>query len=272
MPILRKILDTVVYSNLFIAFAVACFTLQTAIFFPEHGAIIEELSVLNFIATFMLYNLQRLFYASRENLDEKYNWYPRNRRLLFTGMALFLISFSDRLLDFFIQHPDYFFIYCLLTALSLLYFLPPVQLKKYGLLKPFIIAFVFVACAVLLPLYKTLSWELITYAAGQFCFIAGLCVLFDIKDLEHDRALGLKTLPIRVGIKKTKYLCILLLLLYTASAGVSSQQSVLLGYLGISVINTLLILLVKPLRTAYFYFYLLDGLIVAQYVTLQYLR
>ena len=145
-------------------------------------------------------------------------------------------------------------------------------MKKYGLLKPFIIAFVFVACAVLLPLYKTPGGELITYAAGQFCFIAALCVLFDIKDLEHDQALGLKTLPTWLGIKKTKLLCILLLLLYAGSAWLSSQRNVLPVYLCISVINSLLILRVSPLRTAYFYFYLIDGLIVAQYITLQYLR
>lgn len=268
---IKKILDFVVYSNLFISFAVACFTLQTALFFPKYTGVIEELSILNFITTFLLYNLQRLFYASHENLNEKYNWYLRNRRVLFTGMVLLPMSFSDRLLDFFMQHPDYFFIYFFLAALSLLYFLPPLQLRRYGLFKPFIIAFVFVATSILLPLYRGLNWELFIYAVGQFCFIAALCVLFDVKDLQHDRSLNLKTLPIMLGLKKTKYFCSALIGLYIVTAMLNSQNMTITGYACVSILSFLLIVFLKTERNPYYYFYLVDGLILLQYVILQYL-
>jgi 4-hydroxybenzoate polyprenyltransferase len=267
---LKRILDFIIYSNLFIAAGVACFTLQTALFFPEYNGIIEEFSILNFITTFILYNLQRLYYASKENLDEKYSWYVRNRRLIFTMMILLLMCFFSRILDFFLQHPDYFFIYFLLGLLSVFYFLPPLQLRKYGSLKPFIIAFVFVASSVILPLYKAVNLSLLLYAFGQFSFIAALCLLFDVKDYTHDQRLNVKTFPVKFSVQKTKYLCSFLILMYLSSVLVNVQQTVISAYFIIAALSVSLILLVNPIRNAYYYFYLVDGLILLQYFLIQF--
>lgn len=267
---LKKLLDFIIYSNFFIAAGVACFTLQTALFFPAHTSIIEEFSILNFIATFILYNLQRLYYASKENLNHKYNWYIENRRLMFTLMVLLLMCFFTRLLDFFLQHSDYFFIYLFLAALSLFYFLPPLQLRRYGILKPFIISLVFVGTSVILPINKVLNAEVLLYALGQFCFITALCVLFDVKDAMHDQSIHTLTFPIKYGLKNTKWLIIFLCTIYLLCMMTFSSQSLLNAYLIIAGACALLTILVKPNRKAYFYFYLVDGLILLQYFLLQF--
>ena len=267
----KKILDFIIYSNLFIAAGVACFTLQTALIFPIHTQRIEEFSILNFITTFVLYNLQRLYYASHENVNAKYNWYTANRRLIFTLMVLLVMCFFARLLDFFLQHPDYFLGYLLLAVLSVFYFLPPLQLRKYGVLKPFIIAFVFVCTAILLPLYNELTPELWIYATGQFCFIAALCLLFDVKDLQNDLEIRLLSFPVKFGLTSTKYLTLFFLALYAGSAVFTNNLTVVLSYLAVIIPGFLFTLFLKPDRHVYFYFFLIDGLILLQYFVLQYL-
>lgn len=265
----KKILDFIIYSNLFISAAVACFTLQTALFFPARTALLEEFAVLNFISTFILYNLQRLYYASHENLDGKYRWYIRNRRLIFTGMVLLIMCFFSRLFDFFMRYPDYLLAYFVLAILSIFYFLPPVQLRKYGFLKPFIIAFVFVGSSILVPLYSQLSLQHFFYATGQFCFIAVLCILFDIKDLGHDKNLGLATFPARFGLKRTKYFCAALLIFYTGSSVFFYSADVVICFCIVAGISLSACLLSGKRRSAYFYFFLVDGLILFQYFLLQ---
>lgn len=266
---LRKTADFLIYSNLVIASAVACFTLQTALFFPESTSLQEEFSVLNFISTFVLYNLQRLYYASHENTEDRYNWYNRNRRLIFTLIVLLLISFANHLYYFFTSHPDYLIAYAILALLSVFYFLPPLRLRRYGVLKPFIIALVFAGAGILLPLYSTISTGLLIYALGQFCFIAGLCLLFDIKDKEHDTVLGLATLPVKYGIKITKWIC-LLLFLAPALVSLFYFSEFLVAELCVSGVSSLFCLLAGRRMHTYFYYFLVDGLILAQYFLIQF--
>lgn len=260
---LKKILDFIVYSNLFIAAGVACFTLQTAVLFPAFNPVLEAFAVLNFITTFILYNLQRLYYASHENLENKYSWYTRNRHLIFTLMILLLMCFFTRLLNFFLGHTDYLIAYLILGILSIFYFSPPLQLRKYGMLKPFIIALVFVSTSILVPLYRELNPSVLIYSFGQFCFIAALCVLFDVKDMKHDRRLNLATIPVQLGLKKTKWVNVVLVVLYLFTAFINQQF--ILTYFIIAAITLLLTFLLKPGRHIYFYFFMVDGLILVQY-------
>lgn len=264
---IRKTAHFLIYSNLIISAAVACFTLQTALFFPEHAAILQEFSVLNFISTFVLYNLQRLYYASHENSEGRYNWYNANRRLIFTLIVLLMISFAGRVCYFFLSHPDFLIVYALLTLLSIFYFLPPLRLRRHGVLKPFIIAFVFISTGILLPLYQTIQSTTLLYASGQFCFIAGLCLLFDIKDIRHDTLLALPTLPVRYGVRTTKQICSLLFL---APAAITLFFFPQFLYVELCLSGLcLLVCLMAEGRKPWFYYLLVDGLILAQYFLLQ---
>lgn len=265
-PIIR-LANFIIYSNAFISAGAACFTLHTALLFPEHASILREFSVLNFITTFVLYNLQRLYFSAQQDTGGKYNWYNRHRRLVFTLILLLLISYSSHLFDFFSRHPHFLIGYTLLALLGLLYFLPPLSLRKFGMLKPFLIAFVFVGTGILLPLLDQLTGEVLLHAFSQFLFIAALCVLFDVKDADHDRSLGLRTMPVILGVTKARTLCILLLTGFVATGSPGSTAAFACNLTVASTAIVFCFLTGKP-RSPYFYFLLVDGLIPLQFLLL----
>ena len=265
---LKKILDFIVYSNLFIALCVAFATLQTALVFSNNSERIYSFILPNFIATFVLYNLQRLYYAAKQPNNAKYNWYNKNRRLIFTLIILAMFCSFNYLWDFFIENIDCLVAYSILTLLSLFYFLPPIQLRKYGLLKPFIISSVFICTTNLLPLLYNLNMAVWLYAFGQFCFITALCILFDIRDVEHDKKSNFITLPIKFGLTKAKYISIFLLLVYLASAICSLQAPYFTTAIITASVAVLLTVIAKPSRHNYFYVFLVDGCIIFQFILL----
>ena len=206
---MKKILDFIIYSNLFIALCCSAITLQTFLFFNTLNSIYEYV-IINFIATFILYNLQRLYYSAKDDTNPKYLWYVKNRRLLFTIIVLILLLSFNFLWEFFITNISHLVIYSSLSIISVLYFLPPIQLKKYGVLKPFLISLVFITIAILIPLNFKITQQVIIYTLAQFFFISGLCVLFDIRDVENDKLNKINTIPLLLSLNKTKIIAVIL--------------------------------------------------------------
>jgi len=265
---LKKILDFIVYSNFFISLCIAFATLQTALLFSNNSEHIFSFILPNFIATFTLYNLQRLYYSAKQPNNAKYNWYNKNRRLIFTLIALSVFCSFNLLWDFFFENKKTLLAYGFLSLLSIFYFLPPIQLRKYGLLKPFIIAFVFSSVSIILPNLSKLNDVLLIYTAGQFCFIAALCVLFDIRDFAYDKESEFITLPIKYGVRKAKYTAVFLLMVYLASAILISQTNYLLVAILTSGISLTLTIIASPSKHNYFYTLLVDGCIIVQCLVL----
>ena len=269
---LKKFLDFIVYSNFFIAVCIALFTLQTAIVFPHQSDQILLFIPLNFIATFTLYNLQRLYFSAQLKNDSKYTWYTKNRRLIFTLIILTISCSFNFLVTFFLQNVTSLIVYGCLGVLSIFYFLPPLQLRKYGLLKPFIITFVIICTSVILPLATTFNKVTLIYAVNQFFFIAALCICFDIRDVEIDALGNQKTIPIKFGITNTKYLVVALLLFYLATGFFVPNTYFPTTAIFVTVLSILLTIFAKPKRHYYFYLLLVDGAIIVQCLLLLFLN
>ena len=108
-------------------------------------------------------------------------------------------------------------LYCCLIGLgSFLYYFdtkkyPFLNLRSYGLLKPFVIGCIWAGVGVYAPfLYLKLSQQHymgITHLSILFVsnalFISVIAVLFDIKDFESDANKQMKTLVVRMGLTKT---------------------------------------------------------------------
>lgn len=262
---MKKVLDFIVYSNLFIAVCCALFTLQTTLIFKETNAIIFNYTLINFIATFCLYNFQRLYYSATQSKTTKYDWYIKNRRLVFTLIVLLVVSSFNFLWEFFVENKTHLIVYSLLSITSLLYFLPPIQLKKYGMFKPFIISAIFVVIAILIPLNFKMTQQVVFYSFAQLFFIAALCVLFDIRDLEADKEKNIHTLPVLLGIKKTKVIAVTLLCFYLVFSILLHNKEFALASLFIFFISVAIALFTNYTRHNFFYLLIVDGLIVVQF-------
>jgi 4-hydroxybenzoate polyprenyltransferase len=263
---LKKILDFIIYSNLFISVCVAFFTLQTALIFPEHSDRILEFVLPNFIATFILYNLQRLYFGAKQPNNLKYSWHNKNRRLVFTLILLEIICCFAPVWLLLSENLNSLIGYSCLSILSIFYFLPPLNLRKYGLLKPFTIAFVFCCISIILPLLPTFDLKILIYVIGQFSFIAALAMLFDIRDVDNDTETKLMTTPIKYGVRNSKYITVGLLMIYFASSFFIKQTNFLIVSGIVLGVSLLLTFLSQPSKHNYFYLFLVDGLIILQCV------
>ena len=265
------IVDFFVYSNLLISIAAFLFTVQTALHFRYSGAASAFFAITNFVSTFTLYNLQRIYQSTQLVNDQRLQWYRNNRRLLFTCILVFMSLYYLVFKANYIVFWDGLLLYIPAAVLSLIYFLPPFTLRRLPFFKIFFIGFVWAASGIIIPLmyeeyrfsYEHLGKEELAYMAAQLLFIAAICIPFDIRDIESDRKHTIKTLAVTHGLSKTKTIGIILLLIYMSLAQNSIQLFI---YVLTGVPGIILILYSATHRHRYYYSVLVDGLIICQFV------
>jgi hypothetical protein len=152
-------------------------------------------------------------------------WYYNNRGLIKKNQYLLISLCTIIVLDFLIRYYNRFLIVTSLqlAALTVTSFIAlsyygitigslRINSRKTGLLKPFVIGFVWATEVTFIPLvwyqverntpYNFTSingWFFIK----NFMYISLLAILFDIKDYEADHNRKLKTFVVRVGLRKT---------------------------------------------------------------------
>lgn len=237
-----------------------------------------------FVATLAIYNFSILLSKPgkpEESPQRRVRWYFSHYRLMVTltvvpilalAPLFFLVSISARILLIF------------LALLSFAYGLPLFSLgeKKFGLrnipgLKLLLITLVWTMSCVLLPILEAQARHLTTITlhdttlliARQFLFIAALAIPFDIRDIFEDKQFGLKTIAVAWGEKNAYLFCLLLLGGYTLLLYLSGTEKFNIDFWALSVSAVLtgwLIFKSKWERNEYYYFFLLDGVLVMQYL------
>jgi hypothetical protein len=170
--------DALTYSNTFISICFFCFTLQSGLHTTVLIKDIISMAFINAVATFILYNLQRLYHSAQAQTDARSKWFQKNRRVLFTIILLLLISIAGRVLNLFTTYPFVFWLYVFLSGISLCYFLPPFSFRKIGLLKPFYIGWIYVMSGGYLVFAMSnfsLNTEQILYLISQWLWVAAIC-------------------------------------------------------------------------------------------------
>tara|TARA_R110002111_G_scaffold69471_5_gene112466 strand:+ start:3076 stop:3912 length:837 start_codon:yes stop_codon:yes gene_type:complete len=90
------------------------------------------------------------------------------------------------------------------------------NLRQIGGLKVYVIALVWAFTSVYLPVVNeavSIDADVIILGLQRFCYVLVLMLPFEIRDLNYD-SLKLATIPQKIGIKKTKIIGVLLLLLF----------------------------------------------------------
>jgi len=213
MSILKRVFEFYIHSNIHVSIAVFSLTKITLL---EFGIYENTIPLFVLFATVVSYNFIR-FYRIDEIHHLAADWIRSNRTglilLLFIGLfiltiLLFRIKFEDLLL---------------LTPflLATLFYVIPFSRKKINLrsiasLKLFLIAFTWAGITVLFPLahhdinFSNHIWVLFIQ---RFLIIIGITIPFDIRDVNIDTP-EIKTLPQTIGIKNSKYVGSIALLLF----------------------------------------------------------
>lgn len=278
--IAKSLLDFIGYSNLFLALAVFCSTIQGGFIFKHASEPSVAFSVLNFMAAFFLYNLQRIYQSTLPTTDPRLLWYRKNKKWIFTIAILLAIAFAEPLWMVAMDYREGIYIYCLCALLSLFYFLPPLNLRRFAGVKQFYIALIWVLVCIVIPFmfdessffgFQFFGKDEWLYIISQFCFIAALCIPFDIRDMKKDMEEGTRSLPVILGVNQSKFIAMFLMVIYFVLAFFIEKKN-LLEVRGIILLVTLVaIYFSEPKRHRYYCIYFVEGIIVLQTVLLAYL-
>ena len=122
--------------------------------------------------------------------------------------------------------------------------------------KIYVIALVWAGVAVLLPLFQTgetVSWDAGILLTQLFLFVIVITLPFDIRDVKYD-ATSIATIPLKIGVKKTKIVGVLLLILFLLLEALKDKitSDTLVSLLVISILSGLLLLISSEKQSKYY--------------------
>jgi 4-hydroxybenzoate polyprenyltransferase len=153
--------------------------------------------------------------------------------------------------------------------------------RRFGLrsipgAKLFIIAGVWACSCVWLPImelktegFMVSGTDALLLISKRFLFILAITLPFDIRDLYQDRIFGLKTIPVLIGETNALRLCQALLFVYLLLLYIF-VENINTGILALTMtvfLTSFLIFNTKIKKSEYYYFFLLDGTLLLQFVT-----
>lgn len=168
------------------------------------------------------------------------------------------------------------FILCLFYKLPILGIkYKRITIRQITFLKVFVISSIWVISTVYLP-YNEYGKNIEILKLGiimgmQLLFIAAIALTFDIRDIREDSRNKLNTIPVRIGEKNTKSLCYLFLFCFFLLAFYQQEN---MNYRLIEpalitvAVTMILVYYSGSSRNKYFYFLLLDGMCLFQYLVI----
>jgi len=193
--VLRKIVDFIVFSSLYVALCAVLLIWQTSQLLLDMSPQ-GRLLGFAFFATVCSYNFHWYLTPRSVNPSRRVQWTHHHRVIHF---VLYLVGALGAAVYFFYLRP---FIVALLPAilLTFLYSAPKLPqkifrgLRRLAIGKTFYLAFVWVYVTTVLPIIIAgAHWHpsFIIFTASRFFFIYACCLIFDYRDREDDRAQGI---------------------------------------------------------------------------------
>jgi 4-hydroxybenzoate polyprenyltransferase len=210
---LQVMVEYLVYSSVYLAFAAGAMVFISSILHQVTFSLI--VSALGMLITYSIYNLNRKTDESEDavNHAHRYAFTKKYEKILYlSGIGAYLLAL--------VLSGFYGILVILVSSIPLLtgliYSTPILpqgfryrRLKEIPVLKSLLVAIAWALPPALLPVYISgASPDLVTLAVILFFFSLVFIntVLFDIRDLEGDRAAGVRTIPVLLGIPRTKTL------------------------------------------------------------------
>ncbi|MGK2861273.1 MAG: UbiA family prenyltransferase [Chitinophagaceae bacterium] len=269
MSFAKKNFQFFIYSNLFIALCAVAMVFQTCQFLLNNKPGIYFTGFV-FFASICSYSFHwYLTPTDSEIKSPRIQWLSRNKNVhfsfFFIGLAGVVIS-GFYLLD----HLPWLLLAAFITFL---YSAPKIPLRffrglrKYALAKTLFLALAWMYVTTILPLQiSEQSWrnDFFLFAGSRFFLIYAICILFDFRDREYDRSIGIRSLITWLPEKQINRLFLITIFLFVlftlglTSSGQSSFQIFLLLIPGLIVAG--LYNHAKKNNSDMLYYFILDGL------------
>lgn len=262
------VVKTLVYANVFIALcALAQVLLTYSIFSIPFNFANNSYLLFILLSTYLQYNVQRGYMINATNVQsERSQWLLKHKKVL-----LFSVGATLLVVLFLCNNLSWTSIGIMIGAevVSTLYYIPPFNFRKHGYFKPFLISSVWVISCALVPLIENnlLTFHSAWFVASQFFFISVLCLLFDIKDVEHDYMSGVNTYANKFGVNNTKIICVCAVIIaFTCFYKFSNDTDFLIRSIILRVIVLSTLLFTNDKRHSFYYYLWVDGLMIIQAV------
>jgi len=264
LPFIRFLL----YSNIYIALAALSLSLQTILLL--NGAL--SLFLLGEIfsaslAVYVLHSLVSLYKLRNTPLNERFSQIFRQKRSIF--ILFVLAAIASGVLFFYLEHRTK--IALVIAALPTFAYVVPLlrgkRLRDFSYLKVFLVAGVWAFVTVVLPwLEMGLSFRPLLAALflERAIFIFAIALPFDIRDIEIERMLAVKTIQAQIGIQKTIYLSCSLLFIWALLVYFIYPMPIALAFTVLALLSALLVIVCRKAQPDYHYTAFLDGTILLQ--------
>lgn len=249
---------------------------------------------LAFSCTLVYYtNASLMVEFSIHSSNERSQWYAQHKKLMLSTQYIFFVIIVLSLTYFALKHFQQLKFLSASEWIELLIF-PTVSFFYYGIetkifgrlnlrtigwLKPIVIGFVWAGLTTIYPVLYDCIEKGQPYSIGllgsflflkNFIFITLLGILFDIKDYAMDYNAQLKTIVIKLGLRKTLFFLIIPLCLIGLTSFYFYAYSQHLSLIRV-LINTIPFLLIMAVtyslssrRSIFFYLVIIDGLMLVK--------
>ena len=259
MRFLKRVLQFYVYSNIHVALSGFAITLITLIHFKLP---FNLLPVLVALAIIISYNFIRYYEIKTNKIAWFKRWFHKNKKLIFilsvlALLASFVIVFVEgvKLKSFLVIFP--------FTFITIFYVIPlkknkqfEVSFRNFPSLKIFSIAIAWAGITVFLPLTEAnfaFNENVWIEFLQRIFFIIAITLPFDIRDVISDPK-NLKTLPQVFGVKKSKIIGVISLLIFVFLEVLKTEFSLInFGVIVlISIISGLFLIFSTPEKSRYY--------------------
>lgn len=217
MYLKKHLLDFYINSSIHVALSVCamvvitCFDFQLPLDWNLLGFVFfASVTAYNFVKYFGIAKFHHRRLATWLKVIQVFSFF------CFLGLCVFTLKMPWETLE-------YIAIFGVITFFYAIPFLPKrffvdsrQNLRSIGGLKVYIIALVWSGITVFLPLLhagRTLSFDMYVEGLQRFLIVIALMLPFEIHDLQYD-SIKLATIPQQIGVKRTKLLGVLLLLVF----------------------------------------------------------
>ena len=267
--IVKKGFDFFVFSSLFIALCAVLMVYQTCLLFSLPFSF--SLAGFVFSGSVCSYNFHWYLTPPQvEKATEKEAWNISNKKIhfvLFVGGLIGSAVFTFLLID-------HWFWLAVTAFVTFLYSAPKIPLPVFAYLrriaigKTIFLAFAWMHVTTLLPIVmtlKNLSSHHIWFVLNRFFYIYAICILFDYRDVEEDRRIGIRSLITYLNEKGIDSLFWGSIFIVIITLGL------LLNFFSLAEIVALLVPLIilsllyypsKKNTSDYMYYFILDGLMM----------
>ncbi|GGK83733.1 UbiA family prenyltransferase [Rufibacter glacialis] len=270
------ILNFILYSNVFISLCAMALVWET--YLLTGIPISLRLGGIVFFATLFVYNADSLLpYKFNQELapSPRTKWIQENR-LELTFMAVGSAMCAIFLYWTAIFDLSFWFLLHLFVVAGL-YSVPIVPegeryipLRDIPFLKVFLIAYVWSAITVQLPLMEVdrdlFSSDNLILFLRRFLFLFSLTLVFDIRDIYKDKLTNTVTFPTHWGVQNTKKLALVALFIYALllPAGTEPFMRVALALAGLGA--AAVVWKAHEYRSQYYFLMLADGMMLVQFL------